>query len=88
MNEEKPKEKIDITRLNRKERRNIGKQVGGKIFGRNLPYRKIVPDPARPGKGRYMPIAEFFAAREKEIAAEKKAFVEQAKTKDVQSPHG
>jgi hypothetical protein len=31
---------VDISRLNRKERRNIGRQAKGKLMGRNMPYQK------------------------------------------------
>jgi len=78
MNDES-QEQIDITRLNRKERRNIGKQVKEKIYGRNLPYKKYVPDEQKQGKMRYMPISEFNMRREAEIATEKKAREQQLK---------
>ena len=32
--------KVDITLFNRKARRNLGKQMKGKILGRNLPFTK------------------------------------------------
>ncbi len=76
-NEPQKSQKVDITRLKRRERRNIGKQVGGKVYGRNLPYTKFVKDQTT-GKNQYISLEEFYALRKSELAAEK----------DVQSTHG
>jgi hypothetical protein len=54
---------VDLTRLNRKQRRNIGTQVGSKIMGRNLPYVK----------SKWLSLEEFNKQRAKEIAEETKA---------------
>ena len=54
---------IDLTRLNRNERRRIGKQLRGKIMGRNLPYVR----------SKWVSLEEFKKQREKEIEAEQKA---------------
>lgn len=55
-----PTKQVDLTRLNRKQRRNIGTQTGNKIMGRNLPYVK----------SKWLSLEEFNKQREKEIADE------------------
>ena len=59
-------EQIDLTRLNRNERRRIGKQIRGKIMGRNLPYVR----------SKWVSLEEFKKQREKEIDEETKKVVE------------
>ena len=53
---------IDLTRLNRKDRRKLLRSNNLKIPGRNLPYYKI-----------FGTISGFYEKRDKEIAAEMKA---------------
>ena len=59
-------QQIDLTRLNRNERRRIGQQIRGKIMGRNLPYVR----------SKWMSLEEFKKQREKEIDEEAKKVVE------------
>lgn len=58
--ETKQKEQIDITRLNRAERRRIGSRVHMPIHGRNLPFVKAI----------HKTVAEYNALRAKEIEAD------------------
>lgn len=52
--------RVDLTRLNRKDRRRIGKRARGKILGRNLPFSRAA----------YGTLKNFNELREKEIAKE------------------
>ncbi len=60
--ESAPQERIDLSRLPRKERRRIGKKLQGKILGRNLPFQKDL----------HGDIHTFYKLRAEEIANEQK----------------
>lgn len=57
-----PVKKVDLTRLNRSQRRQILKDIGLRISGRNLPYHKT--------EG--VSLADFYTKREKEIQEDEK----------------
>lgn len=48
---------VDITRLNRTQRRDYQKKTGNKVFGRNLPYIKEI----------HGNISNYYTLREEEI---------------------
>lgn len=54
---------MDITRMNRKQRRELRQRIHLTIPGRNLPYEK-----AKHGS-----LAQYYDLREKEIQADQKA---------------
>lgn len=59
-------ERVDISRWNRKARRNAGQQMGGKLMGRNLPYIKTI----------HGSIENYNALRAKEVEEETKTVSE------------